>query len=378
MNYLNNNITQVKLIESSQEFDSLREKWDFIARHSGEFYPFCCHGWFRIWLSHFLKDDKINFILLNNDEHLLAIAPFILMNSSARGIKINKLELAGNVYSPIRNFITDFSQNDKVTTLINILYTHMNEWDIADLSALPGETSCFDQIKNALIDSGLVYKEYFCFGDWYQDEITCTGEEYIYQLPDKMKKDIQYCKRRLEREGQLEIRVVTTKDDLEHYLDLYYNVYSKSWQKQENLGPTFHRDLAVMAADKGWLRLGFLIYEGVPLAAQFWLVANNTAYILKTVYDQNYKKHSAGKILTSEMFKYVIDIDNVTTIDYVQGDEDYKKYWTPKRRERKGIVIYNNTLKGRYLSLVDTKIIPFINNNRHLSRLKLAIGKRLR
>jgi CelD/BcsL family acetyltransferase involved in cellulose biosynthesis len=182
----------------------------------------------------------------------------------------------------------------------------------------------------------------------------------------------------LEREGQLEIKVITSSEHLNDYLDVYYDVYGRSWQQQERIGPTFHRDLATMVATKGWLRLGFLFHDGIPRAAQFWLVANGTAFILKTVYDQEFKKYSPGKVLTSEMFKRAIDVDKVTTIDYVQGDEDYKKDWTPKRRERKGIVVYNSTIKGRYLSLLDRKLLPVIRNNVYFRKLKESVSNRMR
>ena len=135
---------------------------------------------------------------------------------------------------------------------------------------------------------------------------------------------------------------------------------------------------AKMAAEKGWLRLSFLFLNDVPISSQFWIICNKTGFILKTVYDQEYKKFSPGKILTAEMIKYAIDIDKIETLDYVHGDEPYKEDWTPKRRERKGIRIYNNTLKGRYLNLLDNKILPIVNKNKQLKKAKQIIANRLR
>jgi len=53
------------------------------------------------------------------------------------------------------------------------------------------------------------------------------------------------------------------------------------------------------------------------------------------------------------MMKYVIDMDGVNIVDYVQGDEAYKEDWTPKRRERCGVLIFNNNIKGKYSGLLD-------------------------
>jgi CelD/BcsL family acetyltransferase involved in cellulose biosynthesis len=170
--------------------------------------------------------------------------------------------------------------------------------------------------------------------------------------------------------GDFEFKVITDGDMIDHHMDLYYAVYAKSWQEREGIGPHFHRDLAKMAARSGWLRLGFLYFGGSPIASQFWISSNGCAFILKTVYDQRYKKYSPGKILTSEMMKHAIDVDKVRSIDYVQGDEPYKEDWTPKRRERKGLLAFNNNMKGKYLELLTNIIQPVVNKNQYLWRVK--------
>lgn len=370
---------KIKIISTEEGFSEINAEWDAIAEGNSNYLPFCCHDWFVLWNKNFINKNELLVLKFDNNDAAALIVPLRKVTDKYRRLVIDKLELIGNVYSPVRCLLLDQNQDSKaIGSLFTYLFEQNKTWDILDLSTLPEEGGLIEQITGELKKESIPFKEYLCFGDWYQDDIACSGNEYLMRLPEKMRKDINYCKRRLEREGDLEIKVITLNNDLDYYMDLYYDVYSRSWQQQEKIGPTFHRDLASMAVNRGWLRLGFLFYNGIPLAAQFWLVANGTAFILKTVYDQDYKKHSPGKILTSEMFKYVIDIDKVTTIDYVQGDEGYKKDWTPKRRERKGILVYNNTLKGRYLSLLDTKIAPFVNSNSVLSKFKRPLGQHIR
>lgn len=353
--------------------------WDSLARNNGPAFPFLCHDWFRIWLKHFASGNRLRLFTFSDKDRISAIAPFVLKNEKYRGLRVSKLELMGNTYSPIRSFIFDPAAREQPDRTVEAFFSSLcagrdASWDILDLSSLPEESAFFKSAGKYLSEHGFPFSEYPCFGDWYQDGIDCTGNDYVSRLPQNIRKDFQYCKRRLEREGRLEFRVATSTEHLEDYLDMYYGVYGRSWQKQEKVGPTFHRDLAEMAAEKGWLRLAFLFHNGVPLAAQFWIVSGRTAYILKTVYDQGYKKYSPGKVLTSEMFRHAIDVDKVTAIDYVQGDEDYKKDWTPRRRERRGILVYNATVRGTYLSLVDKKIVPFVNRTRPLRRLKQTLS----
>jgi hypothetical protein len=265
---------------------------------------------------------------------------------------------------------------NKVSLIMDFLATRHRGWDILDLSTLPEETEYFDVIRNSIKSKGMAYSEYHCFGDWYINGIQCTGGQYFDKLPERIRKDVLYCHRRLNRMGKIEFKMICDRSGLEQYIDFYYDVYSRSWQKREGVGPNFHRDLAKIAVENGWLRLGFLFYNDLPIATQFWISCSNTAYILKTVYDQEYKRYSPGKILTAEMFKYIIDMDKAKMIDFVQGDEPYKKDWTPQRRERKGILVYNNTMKGRYLYLLDDKVLPVLRRSKYIRKIKEIVGKR--
>lgn len=367
----------IKKVTDITEFEKLRVAWDNLANKDGAYMPFLCFDWFKIWLDHFLEDNKLLILLLHKGGELVTIAPCLIREGKFRGISVRKIDLIGNVYSPFRYFLfSELSDEERikhVSFVFQFLSKNYRNWDIINLSSIPEEKNCFDVLKKAIEQKGLRNGDFVSYGDWYLDEIEYSGDQYFKSLPDKIRKDISYCKRRLERMGKYEFKLIRGDEDIDHYMDLYYEVYSKSWQEKEGIGPNFHRDLAKMAVEKDWLRLGFLYFDNLPIASQFWLICNDTAYILKTVYNQEFKKHSPGKILTSEIVKYVIDIDKVKTIDYVQGDEAYKQDWTPKRRERKGVSVFNENIKGQYLALLNNKILPIINKNQHLSKVKELI-----
>ena len=41
------------------------------------------------------------------------------------------------------------------------------------------------------------------------------------------------------------------------------------------------------------------------------------------------------------MMAHVIEQDGVSTVDYLTGDDNYKRDWMSTRRERRGIAAYN-------------------------------------
>jgi CelD/BcsL family acetyltransferase involved in cellulose biosynthesis len=105
--------------------------------------------------------------------------------------------------------------------------------------------------------------------------------------------------------------------------------------------------LARRCAEQGWLRLGIAYLDGEPAAAQLWIVADGTASIFKVAYDQRFAKESVGTLLTSLLMEHVMERDKVSVVDYLTGDDGYKKDWMSQRRERWGIVAFNpRTLLG--------------------------------
>ena len=373
---LNNNFS-IKVVSRIDDLANLRDDWDKLAPKQGSYMPFLCFDWFRLWIEHFLDNHQLLVLLLYEHGDLQTIAPLLIKQQRFKGIPVRKIELIGNVYSPFRYFLFDQLGNEQRVAYLSIILKFLaksySQWDFIDVSAIPGENRSFDVLKEATNKAGLSCSEYFSFGDWYLDDIAYSGDEYIANLPKKIRKDVPYCQRRLQKIGNLEFKLIRNQGGVDDYMDLYYWVYSKSWQRREGVGPTFHRDLAKLAAKNGWLRLGFLFLDGSPISAQFWMTCSNNSFILKTVYDQDYRKYSPGKILTAEMMKYVIDIDKVKTVDYVQGDESYKKDWTPKRRERKGLLVFNDNIKGKYLALLTNKIQPAINKHKYLRKSKKII-----
>ena len=89
------------------------------------------------------------------------------------------------------------------------------------------------------------------------------------------------------------------------------------------------------------------MHADTPIAAQLWLVRGGRALIYKLAYDEEYKRFSAGSVLTAELMRHAIDVDRVDDIDYLTGDDAYKADWMSQRRERLGMVAFDPiTVRG--------------------------------
>jgi CelD/BcsL family acetyltransferase involved in cellulose biosynthesis len=208
------------------------------------------------------------------------------------------------------------------------------------LRPLDPEAPVFGLLVGVFKELGMAVQTYFRFGNWYLDVGDRSYAEYVKTLPSVLRKNIPYEIRKLEKFGRLRFEMVTEEQSLERALDDYEEVYQASWREAEPY-PAFIRGLARVAVRSGWLRLGLMYLNEEPAAAQIWIVHAGVASIYKIAYKEKFGKLSVGKILTARLLEHVIDIDKVKQVDYLSGDDQYKKDWMSHRRERWGLMVAN-------------------------------------
>ena len=113
----------------------------------------------------------------------------------------------------------------------------------------------------------------------------------------------------------------------------YEAIYASSWKTDEG-SPVFLRQFAQAEAAAGRMRLGLAHAAGAAVAAQFWTVEQQTAFIHKLAHTEASKPISPGTTLSAALFEHVIDRDKVTLVDFGTGDDGYKRDWMESVRPR--------------------------------------------
>ncbi|MGE5387104.1 MAG: GNAT family N-acetyltransferase [Betaproteobacteria bacterium] len=280
--------------------------------------------------------------------------PCLLLAENTATASIFCLPLAGNrnLHS-LSNFYSSLFEpigglpDDPCCTLQKIFQSAGNPATI-DLHPLDAESPALPVMVEALKAAGFWVDTYFCFANWVLDTSGRDFERYFAERPAQLRNNVRRGRHKLDREGPWEISISTGSGDeseLEAAIAAFEAVYARSWKEAEPF-PRFIGALCRIAAARGWLRLGILKLGETPVAAQLWLVHNQIAYIYKLAYDEQYRRLSAGSVLTAALMRHTIDIDRVTLVDYLTGDEAYKRDWMSRRRERVGIVAFRPTTVG--------------------------------
>ena len=205
------------------------------------------------------------------------------------------------------------------------------------LSPMATDAPSFRTLKQALNLSGLACFPYFCFGNWFLP-VREDWAAYLKGRKGQQRNTIARMGKKFASDGgRLE---VIDNAGVERGLDAYRQVYAASWKQPEPY-QEFMPGLIRLCAARGWLRLGVAWLADKPIAAQIWIVANGKADIYKLAYDEAYKAYSPGTLLTAVLMRQALDLDRVSEVDYLIGDDPYKEAWVSTRRERWGLVAYS-------------------------------------
>jgi CelD/BcsL family acetyltransferase involved in cellulose biosynthesis len=260
-----------------------------------------------------------------------------------------------NVLSSMTNFYTmEFAPllregtvpSEVLPTLASGLFNDRPRWSVLTLNALDRDSNTFQHLTAAMRSAGFVVHPRFQFGNWYEKTAGMSFDEYFSARPSVLRNTYRRRHNSLEKSGRAKYLLIAGMAGLEEGIEAYARIYASSWKTPERY-PDFIPEMMRVSARSGHLRLGILLIDGEPAAAQVWLVSHGRATIYKLAYDERFKQLSVGTLLTAHLMRHAIDVDRVAEVDYGSGDDAYKQDWMSSRRERWGITAYNpRTVRG--------------------------------
>ena len=317
-----------------QDFDTYRSEGD--STQSQPFFESV--DWFEtLYRRTFLRHERMSLVSLGAGRSKATIP--LLQSRGRRGARCSYV---ANYYSPYVDLITDHKSHESSEhgiQLIDRLPRILAGFDSAWISPLRKDSDVYQAHLNAFKASKWITQPFFVAGNWYQDTKGVSYAEYFTSRPTKLRSTVTRKSKQFAKAGG-NLVICTDVDCMDECLQAFEHIYTHSWKTVEPY-PEFIRDMVYVAAGRKEMRFGVAYLQGVPVAAQIWVVSQGIASIYKLAYDLNYKRYSPGTVLTAELFRRAIDIDNVDMVDFLNGDEPFKKDWMDNRGELWGVVAYN-------------------------------------
>lgn len=193
------------------------------------------------------------------------------------------------------------------------------------LSKLPEEDGTLARLADAFRKAGWLVIAEPCDTNHVLPVAGRSYAEFLADRPGRLRTTLKRKAKKVEV-------TLSTKFDPANWA-AYEDIYADSWKPEEG-DPALLRAFAKAESAAGRFRFALASHEGAPVAAQFWTVDGDTAYIHKLAHRPGADKISPGTTLTAALFERVIDTDGVQWVDFGTGDDPYKRDWMEAVRTR--------------------------------------------
>lgn len=277
----------------------------------------------------------VRFYVLGKGAQILGVLP-LRAEKQRRGWEIGALSnFYTSLYEPV---LEPDLKAPEMVLMLDALERDFPRLRSLALAPMDPASHAYQTLLCAMRGKGWIPFEYFAFANWYQPVVS-SWEQYLSERSSTLQNTLRRMGKKFAAD-QGSLQLVTSAKDIPAAIAAYERVYAESWKKPEPF-PLFMPGLLQTCATKGFLRLGIAWLDGQPVAAQLWIVSHGRAEIYKLAYDERFKAYSPGTLLTAMLMRHVIEVDKVSEVDYLIGDDPYKKTWMSHQRTRWGLIAYN-------------------------------------
>ncbi len=320
---------QTQLITDISQIPPIEDEWRRLAE--SRWNAFVSPEWFRSWWSHNSETSEPLIVAVHRDDDSLAGVMPLVMDTTSRP---HAIRFAGGFLGDRFHPAAEREDGPAVAAeamhalereglernllLLENIDLELEFWRRMQTS--PGSRTATTEIQREpvhFIDlRGL---------DW---------EGYLSQRRGKFRSELRRRERVLRRDHEVTMRLATA-ETLEDDLGELFRLHELRWNGRSSLSGQAAREtlgeFAVLAQQRGWLRLGVLEVDGKAVAASLgWRVGDGFAGY-QGGFDPKWRNRSVGIVLVAFMIRSAIE-EGVAEFDFLLGGENYKRGFTSSER----------------------------------------------
>jgi len=292
-------------------------------------------SWYKNLVNSVYSHDKgVRIYVLRRHGTAIAVLPVLIGKAWGGKMAQSLANYYTSLYTPL---LSPLTKAIDLASIIRQIMADNKPMGCFRFAPMDPKSITYRRLLNGLRTAGLVPFQFFSFGNCFL-KVDDSWDDYLADREGTLRSTIKRMGKRFSTDGGT-FEIVLGGDRLEACIEAYKEVYADSWKIPEPF-PDFMPGLIRSYAEKGAIRLGVAWLANRPVAAQVWIVSNRKASIFKLAYRQSAKDYAPGTLLTAHLMQQALDVDRVAEVDYLIGDDPYKKTWMSDRRERWGIVAY--------------------------------------
>jgi len=315
-----------EIVTTSDRLHALRPSWSELWERCPDATPFQSPEWLLPWWEH-LGRGSLCTLALWDDDRLLGLAP--LFTERYFGLPLRRLALIGTGNTDYLDVLLDpqarpTTASEFVSELPGLTW----DWDFCDFQQLRANSPLLEAPPSPVRD--LVLEQEVC------PILRLRGGDSGETLPSRLRKNLRYYERRLEREGG--ILGLAPREAVTETLNAMFNLHGARWRERKLPGVftsarvrRFHQEAARGFAARGWLRLHTLTFAAEVRAALYCFTCRGRGYYYAGGFDPTLARLSPGTVLTGRAIQSAVG-EGAGEFDFLRGDEPYKYSWGAANR----------------------------------------------
>jgi len=238
----NHTPTDLRLVNSTDEFKSLQHEWDTLYEKCQQSTIFSSWDWMFSWWEIYgdLINSKLTILCLYKDNKIVGIAPFQILNIFPKSLVQGKTlcflgtgeKKCDGVVSQFIDFIVEPElEIEMVEKVSEYLLKNKQLWDFADFEFLLEDAlifKCFNSAKSKISRKKINYGVRFSVPEME------SFEDYQSQLGNRWRKMFAKKSRTLEKDGEIRIESTQTVESIEPAFKLLAEMHNARWNDRSN------------------------------------------------------------------------------------------------------------------------------------------------
>jgi CelD/BcsL family acetyltransferase involved in cellulose biosynthesis len=328
----------IEWVEEPGRFAELADQWDRLA--GPDALPFDCHAWYEAWRAGFVPEARLATCTLWRDGQLAAALPMW----RDRG---GRLEPLANVHTPWYRPLA--SDEAALGTLLATAFA-------ATASSVALFPLAIEDPLPTIEDRAQAAGRHCLWEELHLSpiiDLQGTYEDWVRATRRQWRSDIPRFRRKMQREHEVEMRIVAEPLDLEAELDRGFQVEASGWKGRGGTAilsspetEAFYRGVARAFHRRGELRLSSIVLDGQTVAFDLCLLSGGRLYLLKTGFDERFRTLAPGLVLRLTTVERCFE-EGLEAHELLGDDAPWKRKFATRDRQHCGIRAYSASPRGR-------------------------------
>ena len=338
---------ECRMIRTTEALRVFAADWNALWREDPCATPFQSPQWLLPWWRQF-EQPELRAISIRQCGACIGFLPFYIYREPKSGERKLLLMGAGTTDYLDGVFASACSTEHVQEAVARLRSTE--GWDVLRVSQLPAHSKLLRALQQ-LKDTHL--------RQFQAESCSQLPAVPIAALPPKIRRNATYYRSLALRVGTLSLEVAN-QGNLSESFDALTRLHTQRWQARGQAGVltdervvSWHREALPLLEQSGMLRLCLLRLNGEIIAALYALAdppqrpARN-GYFYLIAHSVEHARLSPGTLLVALAIESAAN-EGIRMIDFLRGDENYKKYWHPQEIPTSGFVLQNPVVRERTL-----------------------------